>query len=264
MQTRQTSSPITGNVLKMLAIITMLIDHATVVFVENHLFQIVNRSYIGGTDLNYTAKEFNLVSNAQLIGRGIGRIAFPIFLFLLLEGFLHTRNVWKYALRLGLFALISEVPYDLVFTGSFFDLSKQNVFFTLLLALLMMIGFDLVSEKFNKKAAVIALQAGILLAALIVSVLIQSDYTCMGIAMAAAIYLTRNNRKYMWLAVLAAMIITLIPARSSVLEVIGCLAFIPIAFYNGERGSFNLKYFFYAFYPLHLLVLGLIQIYVLK
>ncbi len=264
MQTKRSSFPVTGNVLKMIAIITMLIDHATVVIVENYLFPMVSRSYIGGTDLNYSAKEYALVSTVQLVGRGIGRIAFPIFLFLLLEGFLHTRNVWKYALRLGVFALVSEVPFDLIFTGSFFDLSKQNVFFTLLIALLMMIGFDLVSEKFDKKAAVIVLQAVILLVALIVPILIRSDYTCMGIAMAAAIYLTRNNRKYMWLAVLAAMIVTLIPARSSVLEVIGCLAFIPIAFYNGERGSFNLKYFFYAFYPIHLLVLGFIQAFVLK
>ncbi len=257
-----------GNALKMVAIITMLIDHLTYVFIESHILPRVSRSYLGGADMNYTAKDLNFWLSLDTVGRGIGRLAFPIFLFLMLEGFLHTRNVWKYALRLGIFALISEIPFDMAFNSSFIDMTGQNVFFTLLIGLLMLIGFEFVSDHVPEKLKssswlpvlfTAVLQTLVFAIALLAVHFLQCDYTYMGIAMTAAVYFTRNKRKLMWLAVLIAMLITLIPANSSPLELIGCLSFLLIACYNGERGSFNLKYFFYLFYPVHLLILGLIN-----
>ncbi len=264
MNTSKKELSINGNTLKLIAIITMFIDHLTYVFVEAYQLPKVYRSYVGGADLTYTSADYKLWSNLDIIGRGIGRLAFPIFLFLMLEGFLHTRNVWKYALRLGIFALLSEIPFDMAFSGTYFDFENQNVFFNLLLGLLMMICFEFISDNVGNRYAVIALQALAFAIFLAAAGFLKCDYTYMGIAMTAAVYITRNQRKHMWWAVLIAMVLTLIPVHSSPLEILGCLSFFLIACYNGERGNFNLKYFFYLFYPVHLLILGLIRMLVLQ
>ncbi len=264
MNTEAKKFSVNGNTLKMIAIITMLIDHITYVFVEAHILPKVYASYLGGQSMEYTNKDYSFWSSVDYIGRGIGRLAFPIFVFLLVEGFMHTRNVWKYALRLGIFALISEIPFDMAFNGSYFDMSYQNVYFTLLIGLLMMTGFEAVNDHIKPKLPNVLLQALIFFAAMMLSLVVSCDYTVMGIAMIAAVYLTRNNRRIMWFAVLVAIVVTMIPANSSFLEVLGCFSFFLIAFYNGERGSFNLKYFFYAFYPAHILILGLLNMFLLK
>ena len=95
--------------LKMIAITTMLIDHVGAVLLPQYP-----------------------------ILRIIGRIAFPIFCFLLVEGFMHTHDVIRYMTRIGLFALISEIPFDLLFYGRILDGTHQNVFFTLFIGLVML------------------------------------------------------------------------------------------------------------------------------
>ena len=121
-----------GSELKMIAIATMLIDHiaATV---------IIRVLKFGG----YNDSLYQLYR----VMRNIGRIAFPIFCFLLVEGFMHTRDREKYALRLGCFAAISEIPFDLAFNGKILEVGYQNVFFTLLLGLLTMMAYDSVMNQ---------------------------------------------------------------------------------------------------------------------
>ena len=111
---------ISGYWLKVIAVVSMLIDHTSAVILEQ----------IPGLE------------NPAFLMRIIGRLAFPIYCFLLVEGFMHTRDREKYALRLGCFAAVSEIPFDLAFNGKVLEVGYQNVFFTLLLGLLTMMAYD--------------------------------------------------------------------------------------------------------------------------
>jgi len=142
-----------GSTLKLIAIITMLIDHTAATILQRLLAQ-----GQAGLDISNTQAVMDFYAhNGVLLAcysmmRLIGRLGFPLFCFLLVEGFLHTRNVWKYAIRLAAFALISEIPFDLALLGEPFYWGYQNVFFTLLVGLLVMIGFKTVGEKaINKR-----------------------------------------------------------------------------------------------------------------
>ena len=121
---------ISGSTLKMIAIVTMVIDHIGAAVLARLLM--VNG--LGELDqTNADAIMQWLSANGALywtytVMRMIGRVAFPIFCFLLVEGFLHTHDVKKYAMRLGLFALISEIPFDLAFSDKILEFNYQNVF----------------------------------------------------------------------------------------------------------------------------------------
>ena len=214
-----------GFVLKLIAVITMLIDHiGAVLFPDLQIFRI------------------------------IGRVAFPIFCFLLVEGLLHTKNTGKYLLRLSLFALASEVPFDLAFKGSAVDFSGQNVFFTLALGLLAIYATEKLAEKSKWLLPVgIALTAAVACAA----ELLHTDYGWYGIAMIAAIYLFRKSRAALSGAMIALILIYSFVIKQGSLLVYEIAALPVILMYNGERGqnSAAVKYGFYAFYPAHLLCL---------
>ena len=109
MERRKAKPGLTSYQLKWIAVITMVIDHIGAVLFPG-----------------------------ELILRIIGRLSFPIFCFLLTEGFCHTHNRRAYMQRLGVFALVSEVPYDLTFHGKLLDLERQNIFFTLLLGVILL------------------------------------------------------------------------------------------------------------------------------
>lgn len=198
--------------LKWIAVITMIIDHTgAVLFPGNMVF------------------------------RYIGRIAFPIFCFLLVEGFFHTRDVRKYMLRLGIFALISEIPYDLAFRDTAFEFEHQNVFFTLLVGVLMMYALEQ-SREWPVKVTEVLL-------AMWAADLLCADYRFKGILLIAVYYFFR---RYRWEKHAAGAVWNLL--WNGNVQMYGAVATIFLVFYNGEKGA-SMKYFFYLFYPLHLLVL---------
>ena len=102
---------LSGSTLKIIEMVTMLIDHIGAA--------VLARMIIAGNADLY---------DAYRTLRMIGRIAFPIFCFLLIEGFQHTKNAKKYAERLFLFAAISEIPFDLAFSAKVLEFQYQNVF----------------------------------------------------------------------------------------------------------------------------------------
>ena len=240
--------------LKLIAIITMLIDHITAVFVPTNTW-------------------------AYTIGRLIGRLAFPIFVFLLIEGFHHTSNIKNYLKRLGIFALISEIPFDLAFYNSFFKegniktdlpqmfsdpymfdtvikrfMQHQNIFFTLFIGLASVYFMSLIEKKYNKSMITVnILNALITLVACFVAVILRTDYHILGILLIAAYYLFRGSNV---LLVISTLIII-----GSTIQAFSALSIILIKFYNGKRGK-NIKYFFYVFYPAHLLLLYIISLFI--
>lgn len=174
--------------------------------------------------------------------RGIGRISFPVFCFLLTEGFVYTSNRTRYAIRLFVFALLSEFPYDLAFSETFSLLHSQNVFFTLLIGLLVLWGM----EWFSKN---IFLQAFVLLIGMGISILFGCDYSWQGVLLIAVLFFFRQDSFSMTAAGISVCLLWSWAAA---------FAFLPIRLYNKQRGWMNgpaAKYAFYLFYPLHLLLL---------
>lgn len=139
---------ISGSTLKLIAIFTMLIDHTAATILDNTLMKngMSTLDYSNTQAIQQFYQDNGLLISIDQIMRMIGRVAFPIFCFLLVEGMVHTRNKWKYAMRLAIFALVSEIPFDLAFYAKPFYWGYQNVYFTLLIGLLVLIGFDTVRE----------------------------------------------------------------------------------------------------------------------
>ena len=194
--------------LKVIAIISMTIDHTGLVL-------------MGGT--KYYA-----------LFRIIGRIAFPIYCFLLAEGFQKTSNVKKYALRLFIFALISEVPFNLMVTGEFFSLEYQNVFFTLFLGLGMMYWYAWFGSKNKYTAAFLGVP--LFMAA---AYLLNTDYSWWGIAVIFIFYAFRDRKLFMTVFEGAAMMLY------GGTEKYAAVSLAPILLYNGKKGR-SMKYLFYV------------------
>ena len=253
---------ISGFVLKMTAVVTMLVDHIAASPLEQYL--VAN----GMADFSHG------LFYVYLLMRTIGRMAFPIYLYLLVEGFYHTRSRAKYALRLLIFAVISEVPFDMALMASFSDLSHNNVFFTLLISLLTIWGMDEAAKRFaaeerdsgetvppaeqipfgRKKISLKGklLQILIFLAGCAGAELMHTDYSAGGVIAAVLIYLFWNRG---WVS--GAIGVCSLGISSGIIEFAALLILPLLIFYNGKRGP-QIKYFFYLFYPVHLLILGLI------
>ena len=126
---------LSGTTLKLMACITMLIDHIGASCLEAGLLVPLIASGTFSTD----PAAVSLLQMDRVL-RYIGRLAFPIFCFLLVEGFLHTHDVKRYVERLFLFGLLSEVPFDMAFFRTPFHWGNQNVYWTLALGVLAMAG----------------------------------------------------------------------------------------------------------------------------
>lgn len=260
-----------GYHLKMIALITMLVDHIAAVLIW--------RIYIASFRLNasmqlsdalgdkivvWVAEHQEMVYAIYENMRLIGRMAFPLYCFLLVEGFLHTSNVKKYGVRLLLFAFISEIPFDLALTGQLWDTSYSNVFFTLVIALVAMWAFSYI-EKFAEfwkekqwdtflGTLVVAL-AGVFVMAFsggFAEMVLKTDYGFAGVFAIVAMYLLRKFRMLGF-----AVGIFILTVFSSDTEILALCMLYPMMRYDGTRGK-SLKYVFYGFYPAHLLVLAIL------
>ena len=267
---------ISGMTLKIIALLLMFIDHAALIFFAGTIW--------------------------YLPGRILGRISFPIFCFLIVEGYCHTRSVRRYAGRLFLFALISEIPFDYAFFGRLVYMGYQNVFFTLFLGLLALACYDVAAgwgirgdEKWmelslNRKVIYSAAAKGMIILILLAAWFFHTDYNAFGVVLILVLYIGRNRMNlknqqmeeqgntgqsenvriyqrrwnyYVTTAFPAALVIIgygLLKGFS--MEGFGALALILIGCYNGEKGNGRIpSLLFYAIYPLHLLLAGLLSVF---
>ena len=222
---------LSGTALKYIACGTMLLDHIGASCIET--------SFSGSLPAPLAGLDLAL--------RLIGRLAFPIFCFLLVEGFTHTHDVKKYIWRLFLFGLISEVPFDLAFFRSPFHPGDQNVYWTLALGVLAMAGLRRFEAPDGTPGWKGFLCAG---GCVLLAFAANTDYNGIGVIILCALYLTRSDRK--WQCITGAVLFAF--------EYTAPLAFVFIWFYNGQRGacSKTLQKVFYWFYPVHLALLAAI------
>nr|WP_325298294.1 TraX family protein [uncultured Dysosmobacter sp.] len=196
-----------------------------------------------------------------------GRLAFPIFAFQISEGFFHTSDRKRYAMRLLAFALLSEIPFDLLYGSTVFYPFHQNVLFTLLLGLLAISAIDRARRERSAKTALRA--ALVLPGTLLLSIVGMVDYGWRGMLTVVAFYALRGFPGA-WLAQAAAMILlNIVGFQGLLISLLGwefptqgfaVLALLPIWLYNGRPGrkSRALQYGSYAFYPVHMLILYLL------
>ncbi len=183
----------------------------------------------------------------------VGRLAFPIFAFQAAEGYHHTHDFKAYRKRLLIFALISEIPYNLLISDVAFWPFQQNVMFTLLLGVLACKYWD--EKSFWKLALVICLGfAGFV------------DYGWQGVVSVLMFHVFRGKP---WLQLVGLAAINILGFKGQMLEFLGLrfhlqslavLAWPLIALYNGEKGPGGKKFQYasYLFYPIHALILGLL------
>lgn len=215
--------------LKLIACVTMLIDHIGAVLVP------------------------------QLWLRVVGRLAFPIYCFLMAEGIVHTRNPKRYLLRLGLGALLAELPFDLLFFGGL-TLQHQSVMVTLLLGCLALL---LVRWKGNILLKIL----GVIVLAVIADIL-GTDYGGYGVLLIVMFGVIREMPCKRLIQFLLTLLICwllgggqmLVGGYAVPIQIFGALALLPISLYSGRKATSSkaVQIGFYLFYPVHLAILLLI------
>ena len=203
----------------------------------------------------------------------VGRLAFPIFAFMAVEGYFHTRNFRRYALRMLAFALLSEVPFDLMYSGTWFYPVHQNVIWTLLLGLLGIHIMEKAREK-GRQWRYVLVCAGVTVLGAVLGTVGMVDYYGAGVLTAFAFYFFRGREWWKLLGQILTLYwlnVRLLGGQLYPISVFGAefelcqqglalLALVPIWLYHGRQGyhSKAFQYACYAFYPAHMLVLALL------
>ena len=219
-----------GTTLKLIAMISMVFDHAGDMFFPDVMWP-----------------------------RMIGRLAMPIFSFFIAEGFSHTRDKKKYLCRLGIFALISEIPFDLAFEGKI-GFSHQNIMLSFFFAVVALMLYDWIqggTKSEENHASIGKTILGVIAVAAIaaLSLLLRADYTIFAVIAVFLFYVLRQKHPLVRTGVGVAFLAL---TRTVGYYCTTGLSFIPLAMYNGKKGK-GLKWLFYGFYPGHLLLLAAIK-----
>lgn len=225
--------------LKWIALISMLIDHTALVVLFYGI--LCGNSTFAAT---HSAALYSLYS----LMRSIGRIAFPMFLFMLVQGFKYTHDRKAYGRHLLIFALLSEIPFNLTVGQSLLNTSYQNVMWTLLLGFLMMCALEKLDQAPLQPILRSILCLIVIAATALIAYLCKTDYSYKGILALALMYIFRYNRNLTLLATAVAFL----------WEPAAIFSIIPLALYNDQKGHAP-KNLFYWFYPVHLLVLYAIE-----
>ena len=199
--------------------------------------------------------KYALPSLTNIISICIGRISFPLFAFMTVQGYLHTSNLKKYYKRLVVFALISQIPF-MLFRTLVGEWKMLNSIFTLLLGVVAINSLDKIEKKYLSIPLCIVL--------VLFGELLRTDYGGYGVLMIIIFYIFRNKKIHLYLVYFLITTIYL-KLRGLIIfkDILYYLSyFIPLAiiyFYNGKKGK-EQGYFFYIFYPVHMLFVYLISL----
>ena len=234
------------NHLKLIALVSMLIDHVGVIFCSSLPIIIYN------------------------ILRSIGRIAFPIFAYFIAEGFYYTKNRRKYMLTLLIFSIISQPIFYLITNNAIFF----NVLITFLISTILMFLYDkFYREQSDTKQMMFYLLFGLVIATCIIFSMfnITCDYGLFGILLTFLFYVYKNNTNKQLICFLILLGIKVLfdsfvlykPSFDTFCLLFELLSIPLICLYNNKKGNLNLKYLFYWFYPAHILLLYIIKLIIL-
>ena len=228
MQTSSEPKGLSGAAIKWLALITMTADHVGILFFPN-----------------------------VILLRVIGRLAFPLFGYMIAEGCVYTHDKRAYLLRTAGLAILCQIVYFIA-EGSLY----MCVLVTFSLAIIWIIVIDKTKDSPSLKtyipailtsAAIIFVCIG--LPALLPGTDFSVDYGIFGVVYVVCVYLGRKKNEKLLFGAAALVGVALTSPLPFELQMCGLLSLIPLYFYNGSRGKYNIKWFFYFFYPIHLVVL---------
>jgi len=255
--------------LKLFAVLTMTIDHLGIVLNTLHNYRMTDDDLV-----HFTSDEYWYM-------RVIGRLAFPVFCFLIAEGCAHTKSIGKYILRLAVFALISQLPFQMFlqirhgitpFGENWFIYNSGNVIITLALGALVVFFYSM----FFKTNFIKRLLCGIgIIAAFLTVLLLDSEYDIYGLLLILLIYAFRAKssdahdsmiygNKYMQIITCTALTFACYffyynQMRFTYLVLGATMSFLPLLLYNGKQAKRKMKWSFYVYYPSHLIVLFVIM-----
>ncbi len=247
------SRGLTGYELKLIAMVTMTIDHIAVLWLG--LYANSQGTYV-------SLSVDNRLDTIYTIMRGVGRLAFPLYAFLLVEGFYHSRSIKKYAFRLFALALVSEVPFNFLVSTMWIDPFHGNVMWTLLLGLLTMSVMDWLYKRpainFWLQKVLIGLVA---LAAMVLANIFRVDYREGGVLCILLIY-ALYGRPAGGRLLATAVGIAFLVYLSSAIEAVAFFSLVPIYFYNGTRGNASpvMKKISGIYYPLHMIIIDAVAL----
>jgi len=191
------------------------------------------------------------IATVALVLQAVETVAVPIFVFLLAEGFRHTSDWKKYMLRVGILALLTEIPYDLAMNQKVLEFGTQNPVLGLLLCMVLLCLF----ERFSTKKLFCAVLA---LAALAWALMLKIDHGIPMVLMVCVIRIFRNKHMFMGFS---GMVAAALCTGISPFYLAAPMGFLAIHFYNGEQGNSS-RMVNYLFYPVTLLVIGLVAMFV--
>ena len=230
-----------SNHLKLIAIIAMTIDHIA--------------------DLVYPGMPNNIISNSLHI---IGRLTAPIMFFFICEGFYYTKNLKKYIIRLFVFAVISHFAYCFAFGINFIPFTTGSIFNQT--SIMWSLAWSVVALYIINKTSLKEWQKWLLII-LINVITFPADWSCIAVMTVISMYSNRGNLKKQFLGMsfwifIYAIISFFFVSKIYGLITLGVILVYPLLMcYNGQKGKQKwLKWFFYLYYPLHLLVIGILRI----
>lgn len=247
-------SYLSGTTLKVIGILTMLIDHIGAVVLELGVLRCQDTAYYTGILETILGQR---VQDVDFLLRSVGRIAFPIFCFLLVEGYVHTGNYRRYLKSMLVFALLSEIPFDLAVWNTPLYLGGQNIYFTLSIGLVTLYILDRIKTVDAVRRGIISVLT--VAAACLAALLLRVDYGFYGVLLILLFYYLRGKRLALFLAGSAMMTLS----EGIFFGPSFILSMAIICLYNGKRGRLRHKYLFYWFYPVHLLLLFALRYFVM-